>query len=116
MENQIRKETEAKNIEIPRLNDYLDSWIDCQKTFGEKMNSPKTYKLSEALSITGIEYDERIHDALIDAKNTALLFAKMKREPKLQLVSWYVAEDDDDNNTETYSPFAELLKDFKVEE
>ena len=36
----------------------------------------KKYKLSEALSIADISYDDGAHDALVDAKNTARLFAK----------------------------------------
>ena len=40
-ENQIRKEIEAKNILVEGLDDYLDTWVDCQKTFGEKMNAQK---------------------------------------------------------------------------
>lgn len=113
-ETQIRKETEYKNIEIPRLFSFMENWIDCQKIFSEKMNSPKTYRLSEALSITGIEYDENLHDGLSDAYNTALLYAKMLREPKLKLVPWYNTHDEEnDDDSDDNCPFAELLKDFK---
>ena len=93
-EKQIRKEVELKNLDIPGLENYLDNWEDCQKIFGEKMNSPKNYKLSEALIIADIDYDENIHDGLVDAENTAMLFAKMKREPKLKLISCYMTEED----------------------
>ena len=108
-EKQIRKEIELKNIEIPMLEKYLDSWEDCQKTFAEKMNSPKNYRLSEALIIADIDYDENIHDGLVDAENTAMLFAKMKREPKLKLISCYMTEDED--NT-MYTTIGGLLKNF----
>lgn len=108
-EKQIRKETELKNIEIPGLKKYLDNWEDCQKTFGEKMNSPKKYRLSEALIIADIDYDENLHDGLVDAENTAMLFAKMKRESKLKLISCYMTEDED--NT-MYTPIAGLLENF----
>ena len=108
-EKQIRKEIELKNLEIPKLEKYLYKWEDCQKTFGEKMNSPKTYRLSEALIIADIDYDENIHDGLVDAENTAMLFAKMKREPKLKLISCYMTEDED--NT-MYTTVGGLLKNF----
>lgn len=108
-EKQIRKEIELKSLDIPGLDKYLDSWEDCQKTFGEKMNSSKNYRLSEALIIADIDYDENIHDGLVDAENTAMLFAKMKREPKLKLISCYVTEDED--NT-MYTPIGGLLKNF----
>lgn len=108
-EKQIRKETELKNIEIPGLKKYLDNWEDCQKTFGKKMNSPKKYRLSEALIIADIDYDKNLHDGLVDAENTAILFAKMKREPKLKLISCYMTEDED--NT-MYAPIAGRLRNF----
>lgn len=108
-EKQIRKEVELKNLEVPGLERYLDNWEDCQKTFGEKMNSPKNYRLSEALIIADIDYDENIHDGLVDAENTAMLFAKMKREPKLKLISCYITEDED--NT-MYTTIGGLLKNF----
>ena len=108
-ERQIRKELEFKQLDVHRLEKYLDNWEDCQKTFGEKMNSPKTYRLSEALIIADIDYDENIHDGLVDAENTAMLFAKMKREPKLKLISCYMTEDED--NT-MYTTIGGLLKNF----
>lgn len=108
-EKQIRKEVELKKLEIPGLEKYLDNWEDCQKTFGEKMNSPKKYRLSEALIIADIDYDENIHDGLVDAENTAMLFAKMKREPKLKLISCYMIEDEDNS---IYTPIAGLLRNF----
>lgn len=109
-ENQIRKEIEAKNIFVKGLDDYLDTWVDCQKTFGEKMNAQKNYKLSEALIIADIDYDEGEHDALVDAKNTAQLFVKMEREPVLVLNPYYSNQKEE----ETYNPFAALLANYSV--
>lgn len=109
-ESQIRKEIEAKNIFIKGLDDYLDTWVDCQKTFGEKMNAQKNYKLSEALIIADIDYDEGEHDALVDAKNTAQLFVKMEREPVLVLNPYYSNQKEE----ETYNPFAALLANYSV--
>lgn len=109
-ENQIRKEIEAKNILVEGLEDYLDNWVDCQKTFGEKMNAQKNYKLSEALIIADIDYDEGEHDALVDAKNTAQLFVKMEREPVLVLNPYYSNQKEE----ETYNPFATLLANYSV--
>lgn len=109
-ENQIRKEIETKNILVEGLNDYLDTWVDCQKTFGEKMNAQKNYKLSEALIIADIDYDDGEHDALVDAKNTAQLFVKMEREPVLVLNPYYSNQKEE----ETYNPFAALLANYGV--
>ena len=88
-ERQIRHEIEAKDICIEGLDAILDNWIDCQKTFGEKMNSSKCYKLSEALVAADIMYTDGAHDGLVDAYNTALLFEKMEREPQLVLNPYY---------------------------
>ncbi len=88
-EQQIRHEIEAKDIRIEGLDIILDNWIDCQKTFGEKMDSSKCYKLSEALVAADIMYEDGAHDGLVDAYNTALLFAKMEKEPQLVLNPYY---------------------------
>ena len=109
-ENQIRREIEAKNIIVEGLDNFLDNWIDCQKTFGEKMNAQKNYKLSEALIIADIDYNEGEHDALVDAKNTAQLFIKMEREPVLILNPYYCNQKEE----ETYNPFAALLANYSL--
>lgn len=88
-EAQIRKELEYKEIEVAGIEDMLDTWIDCQKTFGEKLNSERCYRLSEALVAADIIYEDGAHDGLIDAYNTALLFAKMEREDELSLNPYY---------------------------
>lgn len=107
-EAQIRKETEAKGIVLEGLDHYLETWLDCQKTFSEKMDAQKSYRLSEALIIANINYDEGAHDALVDAKNTARLFVKMEREPELILSPYYCTQCE----SETYNPFAALLANY----
>lgn len=111
-EMQIRREVEHKGINIPELDKYLDSWIDCQDTFSELMDSPKVYRLSEALIIADIDLQDGAHDALVDARNTALLFAKMETQGEnLQLSPYYVCSDADTTTT-MCTPFAQLLKNF----
>lgn len=91
---QIYREIDGKHIEIPELEDLLDASIDCQWEFEDKIGATRAYGLSDALSITGIECDRGAHDALIDARNTALLFAKINLEPVLQMSKYYLTEDD----------------------
>ncbi len=86
---QIQRETESKHISISGLDDLLDGWIDCQEIFGEKVHTKRRYKLSNALIAADINYEDGAHDGLIDAKNTALLFAKMKKTPELALNPCY---------------------------
>lgn len=113
-EKQLRRETQIKNIHICGLEELLDEWVDCQKTFDKIMYSSKNYGLVDALNVSSIEYDENIHDTLVDAKNTALLFEKMEREKdtEFKLNSCIsIGEGEKFYNT----PFADLLKDFCLE-
>ena len=91
---QIRRELKFKSIDICGFYDYLDESIDCQVVFSKKMLTKSAYKLSEALLISNIDYNESLHDALIDAKNTALLFAKTQKEKKLILSPYYIKGED----------------------
>ena len=107
-ENQIRKEIAAKNIHIPGLKEFLNSCIDCQKTFAEVMYSQRNYNLIEALNISAIDYDPNAHDALVDAKNTALIFVKMEREKDTEYkLSPYISIGS--SKSSGYTPFADLL-------
>ena len=63
--------------------------------FGNKLNTNKKYKLSEALSIADICYDDGAHDALIDARNTARLFAKIQSEEELKLSPYFISASED---------------------
>ena len=106
-EYQMSEEMYYKYIDMPEFEKYLDNWEDCQEEFGERMNSPKVYRLSEALIIADLEFDENIHDALVDARNTALLFIKMRSESTLKLSPYYSVGTD--SSTLTFKPFANLL-------
>lgn len=108
-EIQVKREASAKNINIPMLKKLLKGWIDCQKTFGKVMYSSRNYNLVEALNISSIDYDPNAHDALVDAKNTALLFAKMEKEKdKEYKLSPYISIGKSENSG--YTPFADLLE------
>lgn len=109
-EIQVRRELELKNIQIDGLERYIDNWLDCQKIFSERMNSLKNYSLSEALIITNINYDEHVHNALVDAKNTAKLFIKMECEDELILSPYYSYQTEES----TYCPFEGLLANLCV--
>lgn len=102
---QIRKEALHKSIEINRLDEFIENYIDCQVLFSEKTDSVKTYRLSEALVIADIDYDEGAHDALVDAHNTALLFIKLNTENPLRLSPYYTNKPESTG----YNPFADLL-------
>ena len=110
-ELQIRKECGAKHLFFPELTELFYSWIDCQRTFDNLMGTSSSYGLSAALNVSAIDYDHNVHDALVDAKNTALLFAKMEREKNTGFtLSPYISIGKGDNLS--YSPFADLMRAF----
>lgn len=109
---QIDDELFYKEIDYPEFDDYLDHWEDCQVTFSEKMGISRRYRLSEALNLCEVYTELGEHDALVDARNTARLFAKMMNEKELKFNDYYAKTDETVNHT-TYNPFADLLKDYK---
>lgn len=111
---QIQKEIEFKNLTFKCFDKYFDEWIDCQENFAQRLHTGKRYRLSEALIIADIDSADGEHDALVDARNTALLFAKMLREPILKLNPYYISNGKDD--IPAYHPFADLLADFSLTE
>ena len=86
---QIIHETFEKGIEDERLEIIFANWIDCQKTFGQKMDRKKSYSLEEALFISNIAPEGRAHDGLVDAANTAVLFTKLETDPDYRLNEYY---------------------------
>ena len=88
-EIQIRSELEKKHIEITRLDEIFEGAIDCQLIFGERIHAERSYGLKDALCVADIIYEDGLHNGLVDAYNTALLFVKMEREPELKLNPYY---------------------------
>ena len=107
-ELQMRKECGAKKVFFPEMTSLLRSWIDCQRTFDDIMGTTLCYGLSDALNVSSLDYDRNIHDALVDAKNTALLFAKIEREKESFTLSPYISIGT--GQSLSYSPFADLLR------
>ncbi len=86
---QIIHETFEKGIEDDRLEIIFANWIDCQKTFGQKMDRKKAYSLEEALFISNIAPEGRAHNGLVDAANTANLFTKLETQPDYRFNELY---------------------------
>jgi len=106
---QLKKEMAGKKIRNEKLERCFKNWIDCQKEFSEVMETSRQYKLSEALIIADVDWAEGEHDALVDAKNTALLFAKMEQSPDFEVSAYYASSSE---GPATYSPFADLMAHF----
>lgn len=82
---QIEKESELKGLDERVMNRLMGAWIDCQELFDEKMNVSYQYSLEEALIASDVCTEGRAHDGLVDAYNTALLFAKLRQDPEFEL-------------------------------
>lgn len=90
-EAQIRREIQRKNIDMPQMKRLYENWIDCQAIFGELVERDRQTSLAEALIAADIIYEEGAHDALVDAHNTALLFAKMEMEESFVWNPYYLS-------------------------
>lgn len=110
---QVQNETIAKSIADERLDEIFSTWIDCQKMFSEKLDEKRIFRLSEALIAADILPEGQEHDGLVDALNTAKLFAKMMLEPELKLNSYFEDAHNKDNGT-LYFTMGELFSNFQL--
>ena len=90
-ELQLSREAISKGIFEPKLFYILENVIDCQRMFGDMIGIGRPYKLEEALFISDICLEGRLHDGLVDARNTAELFIKMKTETSFRFNEYYDA-------------------------
>lgn len=67
-------------------------------TFADIIKNNKRYKLVDAMNLSGIYYDDNMHDGLVDAKNTALLFRKMMTEQEYKFNQYYMALEMESDN------------------
>ena len=88
---QILHERECKEINFEGINKLDGEWLDCQETFSSIIRNPRRYNLVEAMNLSDIDYDDNVHDGLVDAKNTALLFRKMMTEKEYRFNKYYQA-------------------------
>ena len=83
---QIRKEIHRKCQSDVRWTVLLeqDRWIDYQRQFGERLDSPRLLKLTEALDLAEIDTKGHLHDGLDDAYNTACMISKLEKNKDYQ--------------------------------
>ena len=92
---QLQREIRCKNIREEGLAQFLqeDNWTDYQEVFGKRYGYEKSVSLTDALLLTGLEVDGRLHDGLYDAINTANLIRKLEQNPDYQLNTCMVKEE-----------------------
>ena len=77
---QIRHEIHHKCQASPKWTILLDKehWIDYQQKLGKRLGTLRLMKLKEALDLTEITIEGRMHNGLDDAYNTACMIAKLE--------------------------------------
>ncbi|MCC8107098.1 MAG: exonuclease domain-containing protein [Clostridiales bacterium] len=88
---QISHEIIGKSISFDGIERFEEPWIDCQAMFTAKLSAERSYSLTEALNLSDISYKDGAHDGWIDAYNTALLFAKLRRTPDYKINEHYLS-------------------------
>lgn len=75
---QLRNEIKAKGLvefeTDAELNYMFDNWIDYQNEFKKELHLSHIMSLAKAVDLSGLAFQGKAHDGLIDARNTALLF------------------------------------------
>lgn len=73
---QIRTEYRAKNIPFS-IDELVAKWKDFQREFTDRLGLIREVSLESAFNMVDITLGGRMHDALYDARNTALLYQKI---------------------------------------
>ena len=109
---QLSLEMEQKKIRNAAVDGLLAGWVDIQKSYDTLMRSSRSTSLENAMRAEGIKPEGRLHDGADDAKNTALLIAKLLNEGKelsMEPVSQSMEYHDSSEDEFRVSPFAGLF-------
>ena len=74
---QIRVEHAAKRIDFS-IEPLIAKWRDFQREFTDRLGLYREVSLENAFNMVDITLGGRMHDALFDARNTALLYQKIE--------------------------------------
>ena len=83
---QIRDEIRAKKMDFENMEQILkkENWVDYQQIVSRRFGFDHQIKLSDALDLTEIDVEGRFHDGLADAFNTAMIIAKLEKNPGIK--------------------------------
>lgn len=100
---QIRKEMRLKGVDESEHKEFLNSWRDLQKEFGELIGVHKNISLECAVGAIGEKFQGNQHDALCDSRNTAEIFRVTKDEVRRKKAIEYLIELFREKGNLTYS-------------
>ena len=94
---QIRGEILSKGINIKGIGILLNgnNWVDYQKTIMSRFDLCRAISLSDALTLTDLFPEGRLHDGLADAYNTARVIAELERHPEKRYTFEKVCQHDE---------------------
>lgn len=109
---QLRYEIDSKKIESETVEQFMkpERWIDYQNVFDLRYEFQNAMGLENALYLTDIAIEGRLHDGLADAKNTAKLIKKLEHNPEYKLKNYdeYISKEEEPLNFSLSSVFAGL--------
>ena len=81
--NQIRGEILDKKLDEETYAIFLnkENWVDYQHIVNVRFKIGRSLALSDALQMTELDVDGRLHDGLADAMNTARIISKLEQNP-----------------------------------
>jgi len=85
---QFMKELTLKQVKLSEnLCKMANQWKDFQRIFDIEVHACHSTSLENALKMVGLEFEGRAHDGMVDATNTAKLFAFTKDEKKFRPIA-----------------------------
>ena len=114
--NQIRGEILDKNLDEETFAIFLDreNWVDYQNIVSVRFKIGRSLALSDALQMTELDVDGRLHDGLADAMNTARIISKLEKNPEYKCTLEQLREKESKSEPLTTS-LGSLLKGIVLE-
>ena len=113
---QIRGEILDKKLDEEAFAIFLDkeNWVDYQNIVNVRFKIGRSLALADALQMTELDVDGRLHDGLADAMNTARMISKLERNPDYKCTLDKIREKENKSEPLTTS-LGSLLKGIVLE-
>ena len=114
--NQIRGEILDKKLDEETYAIFLnkENWVDYQHIVNVRFKIGRSLALSDALQMTELDVDGRLHDGLADAMNTARIISKLEQNPDYKCTLEKFREKESKSEPLTTS-LGSLLKGIKLD-